>query len=456
MNRKIKRVAVIGGGPSGLSMLKALRGEEAFDYIKCFERGPYTGGIWNYSETPSTSTIPSTDPHTEPQGWESPIYNDLDGNIVRETQTWNEYPLGDKTTPLFMDRTQLLNYIKDYGKSVESIINFNTKITRLDQNAQGKWNLYYRTSSGENSNEEFDAVAVTTGNYNLPYLPDYPHIRQFSDKHPSVIIHSKTYRHPENYKNKSVLVVGGTVSAYDLARQIGDKTPTKLYQSLRSGEPSSLLKHPNTVFFPEISSFDPETRGIIFKDGQKINELDSVIFATGYLRSYPFLDDSINKSNMPIITDGKRLNNVYKHLFYIANPSLVFLATPRFIAPFQTAEAQAAYVAKVWSEKSQPLPSFEDQKNWELNRIKTHGDGTGFDSIPYPENVDYQKFLEDQVSLSTSSPNSTCPKHIDDTVYTLRKNVAQLKLANNKYIERHDRKPYRIQQLIDDGLFEWK
>jgi cation diffusion facilitator CzcD-associated flavoprotein CzcO len=41
-----KRVAVIGSGPSGLSALRALSDENAFDYIRLFERRDRVGGIW--------------------------------------------------------------------------------------------------------------------------------------------------------------------------------------------------------------------------------------------------------------------------------------------------------------------------------------------------------------------------------------------------------------------------
>lgn len=455
MAPRIRKIAVIGGGPSGLTILKALRGEQAFDTIKCFERGPQTGGLWNYSEEASRATIPSTDPRREPLGWESAMYKYLDGNIVRETQTWNEFPLEENDTPLFMDRRDILKYVKEYGRSVEPMITFNTKVTRLDPCKEGGWELEYKNLvTGDCGKEEFDAVAVATGNYNLPYVPDYPGLKEFDKKHPDVVIHSKTYRMPENYSGGNVLIVGGSVSAYDLANQIGDFA-TEMHQSIRTGEPNDVLRHHKTVFHSELSEFNHETRGVTFKDGSKIDKLTAVIFATGYLKSYPFLDQTINKSDHPIITDGRRLRNIYKHMFYRPDPSLVFLATPRFIAPFQVAEGQAAYIAKIWSGR-QNLPPKEEQRKWELARVKSHGDGTGFDSLPYPENVDYTKFLEEEVNRAVQSPNSTKPKHIDDRVYAIRRNTAPLKIASNKYLRRHGVKPRHIQQLIDDGLFEWK
>ena len=42
----IKTVAVIGAGPSGLSAVKALDEEKAFDTIRVFERRDRVGGTW--------------------------------------------------------------------------------------------------------------------------------------------------------------------------------------------------------------------------------------------------------------------------------------------------------------------------------------------------------------------------------------------------------------------------
>lgn len=42
----VKRVAVIGAGPSGAIAVDALAKEQAFDVIKVFERREAVGGCW--------------------------------------------------------------------------------------------------------------------------------------------------------------------------------------------------------------------------------------------------------------------------------------------------------------------------------------------------------------------------------------------------------------------------
>jgi ribulose 1,5-bisphosphate synthetase/thiazole synthase len=45
-NTQHRTVAVIGAGPSGLSAVKALEEEKAFDTIRVFERRDRVGGTW--------------------------------------------------------------------------------------------------------------------------------------------------------------------------------------------------------------------------------------------------------------------------------------------------------------------------------------------------------------------------------------------------------------------------
>lgn len=42
----IRRVAVIGAGPSGLAAVKALHENGTFEKIVVFERNAHVGGVW--------------------------------------------------------------------------------------------------------------------------------------------------------------------------------------------------------------------------------------------------------------------------------------------------------------------------------------------------------------------------------------------------------------------------
>lgn len=46
IQKSIKRVAIIGGGPGGIAAARAFRNEGAFETITIFERNDHSGGTW--------------------------------------------------------------------------------------------------------------------------------------------------------------------------------------------------------------------------------------------------------------------------------------------------------------------------------------------------------------------------------------------------------------------------
>lgn len=58
MAKERSTVAVVGAGPAGLVALKNLL-EEGFDATG-FDRNPYVGGLWQYTEEDKTSVLPTT------------------------------------------------------------------------------------------------------------------------------------------------------------------------------------------------------------------------------------------------------------------------------------------------------------------------------------------------------------------------------------------------------------
>lgn len=89
--------------------------------------------------------------------------------------------------------------------------------------------------------EEFDAIVIASGRYNLfpPFLVPFNRTKSFHTGYrynaPHVpdtkglwawakdtvkVIHSRQYRHPETYTNLTVLVVGASSSGIDISREI--------------------------------------------------------------------------------------------------------------------------------------------------------------------------------------------------------------------------------------------
>ena len=124
--------------------------------------------------------------------------------------------------------------------------------------------------------------------------------------------HSRWFRRGSDFRGRSVLVVGSFASGYDVARMIaaqnysesesGQLTPgekdhhTRVYQSSTKGDVRGAHPQPWDRYIdsrPVISRIEEaggESKGIIhFNDGSSIDDVDTIIYATGYYLSYPFL-----------------------------------------------------------------------------------------------------------------------------------------------------------------------
>ena len=186
----IHSVAIIGAGPSGLALANALKTEGIFSKIKMFERQPQVGGVWNYSdETRNTPLIPSTSPfEKEPTlvkngkpMYYSPMYKTLETNIPKDVMAFNNNPF-NKEYEIFPTREQVLQYLQGYSKNVNELVQYNTEVLDVKKD-NGVWEITstnYNTETPTSEIEQFDAVAICTGHYDLPYIPQVSGIAAWS------------------------------------------------------------------------------------------------------------------------------------------------------------------------------------------------------------------------------------------------------------------------------------
>lgn len=121
---------------------------------------------------------------------------------------------------------------------------------------------------------------------------------------------------------QKVIVVGGRVSAADLADDLHEIVEGPLYVSLKPDEDdflSDAFNLPNVARKPVIKRISPDKGGSVeFADGTTVNGFDKIIFATGYKLSYPFLP-------FEAVTPQNRLAGFYQHIFRIGDPSLAVI-----------------------------------------------------------------------------------------------------------------------------------
>ena len=420
----IRRVAIVGAGPSGLATAKYLLAERAFDSIDIFEQRSDVGGIWNLSSPERTKQIPipQTNPRY-PEGeaaseddsrrpselsleLESPLYDYLETNIPKELMVFSDQPL-PKESPLFIGHQETLHYLQKYAEPIRHLITFNTQVEDVRE-ADSSTDLGKRWQvtttnlldpSAPRTTNIYDAVAVANGHYTIPFIPLYPGLEEWNMSYRDRIIHSKSYRLPEMYRDQKVLIIGNSVSGLDIAQQIAPYASTVLLSSRSASHMGAPSPSSGIVSLPGISHLLPTQRAVEFKNNHIESDIDRIIFATGYFYNYPFLrsldqysDNSDVQQTTALTTHGLRTNHTYEHLFYTPNPTLAFLVLNLKIIPFPLAENQAAILARVWSGRLN-LPSTESMRAWEDTLIAQRGSGKVFHVLASPEDAECLNML---------------------------------------------------------------
>ncbi|KAK7747419.1 hypothetical protein SLS53_001674 [Cytospora paraplurivora] len=208
-------IAVIGAGPSGLSMLKQLR-DDGFA-VTGFERRDRVGGLWAYSgDTSYTTALPRTM-----------------ANISKFTCGLSDYPMPDKY-PIYMSTEQLQEFIEDYAKHFDLLKDyvFNTTLKKAFRNMDDtRWCIEVETAGEGTKTLEFDKLVLCHGYQNKPIVPTF----EGQDKFEGNITHSQQYRSPEPFKGKKVLVLGLSSTAGDIVPDLVPHASHPIYLSHRRG-----------------------------------------------------------------------------------------------------------------------------------------------------------------------------------------------------------------------------
>ena len=383
--RKRMRVAVIGAGVSGVTAAKCLMDEGLEPVV--FEQGTALGGIWRYDEA-------------LPDGG-GPAYRGLRTNTSRQTTAFSDFPF-PAHLPDFPSRAAMLQYLDDYAGHfhVRERIRFQTEVTRVTPAGDGRWTVESQSQDGSRT-ETFDAVVVGSGVFRDPVLPVVPGTETFT----GTIMHSRAYTVPDRFAGQTILVVGSASSATDVAvevsgvaqhvfmsvrglqtgvsnqnrQSLAGKLRTWLDRLLPPQARTRLMRHallvwsrpfhyrrrgaPDAPFVLGMAPFTPSEKlreplaagaltlkpAIAYLDGDSVvftdstrAQVDTIIFATGYALSFPFLDPSILQPSM----DGLDL---YRLVFPPEWPTLAFLGMFRVSGPAPpVAEMQARWAVRVF------------------------------------------------------------------------------------------------------------
>lgn len=191
---------------------------------------------------------------------------------------------------------------------------------------------------------------------------------------------------------QKVIIVGNSASGIDISTQVSTvcKLPVIVSEKATSNKPSNddaaWAEHK-----PEIVEFMPAGRRVRFSNGDIESDVDHVLFCTGYFYSFPFL----RTLSPPVVTDGSIAHHLYHHMLYIPDPTMAFIGIPQRIVPFPIAEAQTAWVARLWAGRL-PLASQSHMRDWEAQTLKSHGQGKTLHVLAFPKDQEYINMLYGQ------------------------------------------------------------
>ncbi|KAL1875431.1 monooxygenase [Diaporthe australafricana] len=384
-----KSVAVIGAGVSGLVAAKRLAAE-GFQ-VDVFERRSQPGGLWNFSADPNAP-------------FASAVYPDLQTNFPRQLMELQDYPW--TTQPLIMQHNLVQEYLQGYAREIQEKwrgrvrMYFNVEVLRLFHESYagqlfaksfsgGHWVLTCRSVlTGQSAIRDYLFVIITIGVFDEPSIPRYDGLSAWRDLWKGSISHAKSYRSPDAFRGKRVLIVGYQASGFDIANKIAASVSVLWISSTR---PIVDALPPNAIPMAGVFCFYPSQRMIRFEDQNVISDVDHVVFCTGYQYHQPFIKAKGNTEE-PLFPSGNTIEGLHEHIVYIDNPSLAFLGMVRAAVPtFLVVQAQAAFISRFFSGRLPPARQrLEDPQH----------------TLPYPMFMDYLIRLESLCEVSDKT--QTC------------------------------------------------
>lgn len=397
-------VAVIGGGPSGLffchAMEHMMKQTGRNIVVTCFEKSSQPGGIWRAAEHSNTNNAETT------QMYDKLWTNGASHNTEFFDYTYDEH-FGRPVT-VYMKRHDLLGYIlgrvhKNCPDFLEKYVQFQTLVENVVYNdTNQKFDLTIKHMDGSDTTEvrQFDKCIWACGENGKRNIPDNL-VTMFRDGgFKGRIIHSAdASRLEEDVKDKRILLVGGGLSAEDIALQAIKLKAKKIYVSTRvyaeicwtknwpmkkvkvllNQAPLSVTENGNCIQFMEVEWYPDGYE----RDGDEIEteirNIDTIILCTGYRPNIemlsPSLRDGFPKSHrchdefLPVPSDWKMSTNmltphigdvpvsdkVHYYSCYIhptlhrgvliANPNMMFILTYGAHVPLMACDAFAWLLA---------------------------------------------------------------------------------------------------------------
>jgi Flavin-binding monooxygenase-like len=347
---KGNKYCIIGAGACGLAVAKNFKQRGIpFD---CLERENDIGGLWNIA---TSSGI---------------VYETTHLVSASYLTGYDDFPMDEQLFYHYPSHILVLGYLRDYAYTfgLNEHIELGRTVERAAPRADKLWEVQVQ---GERGARVYRGIVVANGHHEVPRMPTYP--GTFTGE----IIHSRQYKSPRQVRDKRVLVVGAGNSACDILTD-AVHGGSKVFLSMRRGywfvpkfmlgfathdvvatvellplprifkrwlfeaslwvlvgpavrfqlpkpeyhvdqahptmsdEVPHLAAHGRLAVRPEIAHYSG--RRVHFADGTS-EEIDMIVFATGYSVAFPFLD-----SNLVFDADGR--SQLFLNTVHPAHPGL--------------------------------------------------------------------------------------------------------------------------------------
>ena len=368
-NRCSLSVAVIGAGAAGLVAARELHREG--HHVTVFEQSSGIGGIWAYSAAVESDLLGGTSKHH--RRLHNSMYAGLRTNLPREVMGYSDFPF-DTNYPTagaavvdarrFCGHAEVQSYLLAFARHFDIMkhVRLNTTVMHVTEQPPREHSIHgwswqvvskdAQTNTADQS-EVFDAVMVCNGHYSEPRVPDFPGKHVF----PGLQMHTHNYRTPDAFRGKTVVVVGAAFSGKDIAEEVlCERGAAAVYLSARSwGDSSTETRKYNTDGVRAVLNIKSlnQDSSVEFECGTKVDNVDVVMYATGYVYKFPFLENNSNESSeegwSSIVVDN-RIQYLYKHCIPIQRDcSISFVGVPWKVVPFPQFELQSKWISQLLS-----------------------------------------------------------------------------------------------------------